>query len=359
MLNVLALDLEKKRNGFELQLRVTIAPGFSALFGPSGSGKTTTLHLIAGLLKPDRGEIRLNERLLYSAQKGLHVPPNRRRIGYIFQESRLFPHMTVEQNLRYGYRRVHGGERRFAFDEVIEMAGVRPLLSRRPDDLSGGEKQRVALARAVLASPEYLLMDEPLAALDQPARLAFLRFLKKIHGQWQLPILYVTHDLSSVLNFAEEMVMIEAGRLVGQGPPYALLPQISAPPLTAHEDIANVLDVQVVAHEPAKGITRVAVDDLHFVLPLLKVREGESVSLNIPASEIILAREEPRGLSASNILTGDIVALHTVGERVLVNVDAGARFAVEIVPATVERLGLRVGQRVFLVIKASSFRRLA
>ncbi|MFQ5825113.1 MAG: ATP-binding cassette domain-containing protein, partial [bacterium] len=202
---MLKVNINKLISNFNIDFNVEIESAFTALFGPSGAGKTTTLNLIVGLMEPTRGEIILHDRILFSKEKKINIAPQNRHIGYIFQESRLFPHLTVKKNLEFGLHKIHENSRKFNFDEIVQVTGVGPLLNRVPEDLSGGEKQRVALARALLASPDYLLMDEPLAALDLPARLSFLKFLKKIHKQFDLPILYVSHDLSNVLNFADQV----------------------------------------------------------------------------------------------------------------------------------------------------------
>ncbi|MFQ6113727.1 MAG: molybdenum ABC transporter ATP-binding protein [bacterium] len=355
---MLRVKINKQMSGFNINLDIEIKSAFTALFGASGSGKTTTLNLIAGLMAPTQGEIALNDRILFSKKEKINIAPQKRHIGYIFQESRLFPHLSVKKNLEFGWHKIAGKNRKFRFEEIVQVTGVNHLLNRMPRDLSGGEKQRVALARALLASPDYLLMDEPLAALDLPARLSFLKFLKTIHNELHLPILYVSHDLSNVLNFADRVIILQNGRNIGYGPPYTLLDKMTAPPLISREDIPNIFEVEIVAHHASKGLTMVEVENLTFVLPHLERAVGEKVLLNIPASEIIIAKEEPRGLSASNIFAGTITDIYHLGARILVAVNAGEHFTVEIVPATVERLDLRKHAKVFLIIKASSFRRL-
>lgn len=356
---MLLVKLKKQFASFNLDLSLEIKPSFTALFGPSGSGKTTTLNLIAGLLQPSEGEIELDGRTLYSKSSKINVPPEKRSIGYIFQESRLFPHMTVKNNLLFGWQRTPAKGRKFALEETVEVTGVRHLLNRKSEDLSGGEKQRVALARALLAAPDYLLMDEPLAALDLTTRLSFLNFLKDVHKRYDLPILYVSHDLANVLNFADQIVVLENGKSIGYGSTYSLFDKIKTAPLVSGEDIANIFEVRILSHEPAKGLTTATVGNVTFILPHLSCPVGEKLLLNIPASEIILSPEQPRNLSASNIIAGTVSELHHLGGRVLTEVDAGITFTVEIVQATVKRLALQRGKKVFLIIKASAFRRLS
>ena len=355
---MLSLKLKKHWSNFELELDLEIKSAFTALFGPSGSGKTTTLNLIAGLSRPAEGEVFLDDRILYSDKKSINISPQDRGVGYIFQESRLFPHYSVQKNIEFGLTGTPQEKRRFSFSEIVEVAGLKALLTRMPADLSGGEKQRVALARALLASPDYLLMDEPLAALDLSARLSFLKFLKGIHRKFELPILYVSHDLANVLNFADEVVLLKNGKNVGYGRPYEQLNKMIAAPLVSSADIANILEMTVTADKSSKGLTEASSGDLSFALPHLDCKIGEKLTLNIPASEIIIGVKKPDGLSATNILQGKITDIHHLGERILVDVAAGAKFTIEIIPATVERLGLQTGSDVFLIFKASSFRRL-
>ncbi len=356
---MLKVTANKQFANFNLRLDLELESGFNALFGPSGAGKTCTLNLIAGLLRPDAGEIALHGRTLYSTEKGINVRPRDRDLGYIFQESRLFPHLSVEQNLAFALRNVPKPKRRFNLPDIVEVTGLQHLRQRMPDALSGGERQRVALARALLASPAYLLMDEPLAALDQTARLAFLTFLKNIHARLEIPILYVTHDLASVVNFAHQVVLLKSGQQIAVGEPLVLLAKMAAPPLISQEDITNIFEAEVIQDDADKGITVVRVNSLEFILPRLEVPPGKTVLLNIPASEIILSVDTPTGLSASNILQGEIVAIHHIKERVLVNIMShGLSFTVEIVEGTVKRLELKTGRQVFLIFKASSFRRL-
>lgn len=355
---MLSFSLEKEFPSFRLNISADVPPGFTALFGPSGSGKTTTLNLIAGLVRPDRGEVRMDGRVLFSSDDRIDVPPRQRRIGYVFQESRLFPHLTVEENLRFGLRRTPETERKFAFHEIVTACGVKALLQRHPVDLSGGERQRVALGRTLLAGPHVLLADEPLAALDLSARHGFLQFLKEIHQRFSLPILYVSHDLGSVLNVADHVLVMEDGRLVAAGAPYEVLEELKSAPLSAASEIPNIFRVTIEEHRRGEGITLGRAGQVRFVLPLLDEPEGSQFLLNIPAEEILVAIEPPRGISARNVLTGQVESLHRLGERVLMRVQAGEVFSVEIVPQTVSALELVEGKTVYLIIKASSFRRL-
>ncbi len=355
---MLKAEIAKQLGSFRLDVSLIIEPGFVCLFGPSGAGKTTVLNILAGLMKPDKGEIWLDNTCLFSSHRHLNLPPQQRKIGYIFQESRLFPHLSVRQNLEFGFRLTAPPERRFGWHDVVEVSGVGGLLERKPAALSGGEKQRVALARAILASPNYLLMDEPLAALDVSARLGFMVFLRRIQEELALPIIYVSHDVSSVMNFARKLVVIEGGRTGVHGTPADHLPRLVSPNLVSTGDIANVFETRITARDPKHGIIKVESQGVQFILPPQLATSGDAFPINIPASEIILAVTEPEGLSASNILKGKITRISHLGDRVLVEVDAGETFIVEIVEATVARLELAAGKPVYLIIKATAFRRL-
>ncbi len=356
---MLKLDLSKTAGDFHLHLQVQVAPSFVSLFGPSGSGKTTALNLISGLAKPDSGEVFLGDTCLFSSSRRVNIKPQQRRLGYIFQESRLFPHLSVQQNIQFGLNLTPAPERRFTSGEIVEICGLQALLNRMPAALSGGERQRVALARAILAAPRCLLLDEPLAALDHNARLSFLRFLRRVHIDLELPILYVSHDISNVINFADEVIILDNGRVVGHGPPKSLLDKMISEPLVASADLSNLFEVRVDSHDPQRGLTLVASEKNEFTLPAISAGVGEQLLLNIPASEIILATSEPSGLSASNILRGAVARINRLPDRVFVEIDAGEKYTVEIVEATVQRLSLAAGKEIFLIVKASSFRRLS
>jgi molybdate transport system ATP-binding protein len=355
---MLKVNATKVVDNFTLSLDVEFNATFTGLFGPSGAGKTTALNLISGLLEPTDGEIWLDGRLLYSKKKRVNVPPRDREIGYIFQENRLFPHMTVQQNLQFGMQNDSQARQLFRFDEIVEVTGVTRLLDRKPEKLSGGEKQRVAIARALLASPKYLLLDEPLAALDLPTRYSFLIFLQKLHRELGLPMVYVSHDLPSVLSFADEVVILNNGRNVGQGPPLSVLSESASTPLIGQAEIPNILEVVVSSQDSQKGITTVQTEQTTLAVSYFPCQKGERLLLNLPASEIIIANQEPKGLSARNILPGKIIEIHTLGHKKLVIVDAGVKLSVEVVTASIARLGLNPGVNVFLIIKASSFHRL-
>ena len=213
------VDIHAKRGAFEIAAAFQADPGVTVLFGPSGAGKTSVLDLIAGVLVPARGRIAVDGQVLYDSAARINLPPERRRVGYIFQDARLFPHLSVRANLLYGFRLTAPNERYAALDQIVALLGIGHLLKRAPLSLSGGEQQRVAIGRAILASPRLLLMDEPLASLDEARKQEILPYIERLRDELKIPILYVTHVASEVDRLADVVVEIVGGRVTGQRVP--------------------------------------------------------------------------------------------------------------------------------------------
>jgi molybdate transport system ATP-binding protein len=231
---MLSLHLVKQLGDFSIDVAFDSPQvGVTALFGRSGAGKTSVVNMLAGLLRPDCGHIAVNGRILFDAEQGLHVPPEKRRVGYIFQDGRLFPHLSVKANLTFGMRRTPPAERRLTLEAVVDLLGIGHLLHRRPARLSGGEKQRVAIGRALLTSPALLLMDEPLASLDGRRKAEVLPFLARLCRELATPIIYVSHSLEEIRNLADRMVIMEAGRVAASGPLAALMQRAALQPYFA------------------------------------------------------------------------------------------------------------------------------
>jgi molybdate transport system ATP-binding protein len=229
-MNRLSLRCRRRHaSGFELDVAFETDAQATSLFGPSGSGKTSVLMLIAGLYRPEAGQIRLGEQTLVDADAGVFLAPERRRVGVVFQDHCLFPHLSVEGNLRYGLRRRMRTQRVIEFDRVVEVLELGELLGRYPRNLSGGQRQRAALGRALLASPELLLLDEPLAALDEPLKLRILDYLERVVERWSIPLLYVSHSAAEVRRLAQKVVVLERGRVVSQGAPAEVLGAAASP----------------------------------------------------------------------------------------------------------------------------------
>jgi molybdate transport system ATP-binding protein len=346
------------RGTFELSASFAApTPGVVALFGPSGSGKTTLVNAIAGLVAA-RGRVSLDGETWLDSERGRSVPPERRRIGYVFQDARLFPHLDVAGNLRYGERRAPAGARPAEHGEIVELLGLGPLLGRRVHRLSGGERQRVALGRALLSQPRLLLLDEPLAAIDVARREEVLPYLESLRDRYSIPMLYVSHQYDEVLRLATHVVLLAGGRVVASGSPAALGvdPRLAA--LIGADAVGAVLEVEVVGRDAASGLASVALgaELLRFALP--EARTGARVRLHVLARDVILATEAPRGLSVRNALRGTLAALVDEGpDAVLAAIEVGGtRLLARVTRAAVAELALGPGQPVWALVKAASLR---
>jgi len=356
---VLDVDLTLRSGTFELTAQFSSpTPGVVTLFGPSGAGKTTLANAIAGLLRPVRGHIRLDDRVLFDGSAGIDVPVERRRIGYVFQDSRLFPHLDVRGNLEYGARRAPAGDRYADREEIIVLLGLGALLGRRVNQLSGGERQRVALARALLAQPRLLLLDEPLAALDVARREEVLPYLETLRDRFAIPMLYVSHQYDEVLRLAGYIVLLADGRVLASGTPAELSGHARLRALVGTEAVGAVLDVEVVGLDPHTGLVSVALGSgtLRFALP--SARPGARVRLNVLARDVILATSAPHGLSVRNALAGVLTELTDEGsDSVLASIAVGsARLFARITRAAVVELALSSGMPVWALVKAASLR---
>jgi molybdate transport system ATP-binding protein len=348
--------------GFELDVAFAApGPGVTALFGPSGCGKSTVLAAVAGLLRPREGRVTLDGATLLDTARGTFVPPERRRCAVVFQDSRLFPHLSVETNLRYGLRRAPRGVEGPGLEEVVALLGIGHLLARRPAGLSGGERQRVALGRALLARPRLLLMDEPLAALDATRRGEVLPFLARLRQAARLPILYVTHALEEVDALADRMVLLEEGRVVAEGTVEELSVRTDLP-LAARRDAGALLACTVVGHDKARGLTRLAFAGGELAVPLREEPPGTAARVRIRARDVAVATEAIRGLSTQNLLPARILGIgeapspHEAFVRLAVGLAAVLLLA-RVTRDSVARLGLAPGQQVWAVIKAVTFDR--
>jgi len=330
-------------------------PGTTVLFGPSGAGKSSVVAAIAGLLRAGQTRVEVDGTVLADTARAVFLPPERRRIGLVFQEARLFPHLSVAGNLRYGQRRAPSGPIRF--DEVVALLGIGALLARRPHTLSGGERQRVAIGRALLSQPLLLLLDEPLASLDGPRKAEILPFLTRLKTTLALPIVYVTHALDELFYLADTVVLIERGRVLAAGPLLELSSRADLPLLAARDDAGAVLAAKVAAHDPARRLTRLAAGGLTLWVPLLTAPLGTTLRLRVPAREVILARAVPEAISLHNIIPGRVRAVSedTVRHVALVEVVAeGAALLARVTPDAVARLQLAAGTLVLALIKSMS-----
>jgi molybdate transport system ATP-binding protein len=351
----LAFRLAHRFPGLDMDVAFTVpSPGVTVLFGPSGAGKSTVINVAAGLLRPHRAQLVVGDTVLADTDTGVWLRPEQRRIGLVFQDSRLFPHMSVATNLRFGLRRAAPGPVRF--DEVVELLGIGAMLARRPHTLSGGERQRVAIGRALLAQPRLLLMDEPLASLDAARKAEILPYLTRLKTALRLPVLYVTHALDEAAQLADSMVLLEAGRSVASG----ALPEVAARadlPLAQRDDAAALLLARVAAHDPARALTRLEAGGADFLVPLLDTPPGGACRMRILAREVILASRPPEAISLHNVVPGTVrrIAPQAARRSVLVEVGlpSGGLLA-RVTPDAIARLDLAQGSPVLALIKSTS-----
>lgn len=346
---MLDVAISRRQGDFTLDLAFTAPPAqVTALFGRSGAGKSSAVRIIAGLDRPDSGHITLDGWSL------IGVPPHRRRIGLVFQDSRLLPHYGVRGNLTYGFRRVPKGDRFVRFDEVVDLLGLRPLLDRRPGSLSGGEKQRVAIGRALLASPRLLLMDEPLASLDGARKAELLGYLAELARHFRLPILYVSHAPDEILRLASRMVLIDEGKALAEGPVEEVMSRADFAAASGSRTLISILNAVLEGHDAARQTSRLSLGAASLEVPKLDLAPGSAVRARIAADHVILATGEVEGLSVRNRLRGRIVSLRPAGTLVDVTVDIGSPLHAELTPSACADLGLEPGREVTVLIKSAA-----
>ena len=355
----LVVDVVRRLGSFAFQARFASEGKLTAFFGPSGSGKTSLLNIIAGIVRPDKGSIVLNGRTLVDTGQGIFVPKHRRRSGYVFQEARLFPHLTVRQNLLYGQWFTPRKERTIGVEQVLDLLNIRHLLERRPGALSGGEKQRVAIGRALLTSPHLLLMDEPLASLDESLKEEILPFIERLRDEAQVPIVYVSHSLSEVARLATTVVLIKDGHVVGVGPPTEVLGRRDLQAAEAMAETGALIEATVAGHDRAFGLTSIRCKAGTLYAPQLSLPIGAPIRLRIRARDVMIATSRPDTLSALNVLPGRVTGVERIGDGLAeVTLDCnGIRLAARLTLKSTDTLSLAPGRDLYAVIKAVSFDR--
>jgi molybdate transport system ATP-binding protein len=356
---VLKIHAQKRRDGFALDVAIDVpTPGIVTLFGRSGCGKTTLVNIVAGLLQPDTASIEIDGVVLEDTHTRQRIPTEHRRIGYVFQDSRLFPHLGVLGNLRYGEKRARGTGQRITLDQVVQLLGLGALLNRRTKDLSGGERQRIALARALLSQPRLLLLDEPLASLDAARREEVLPYLEKLRDDLAIPIIYVSHQFDEVLRLATHVVLLENGRVLAQGglDTVSLHPELRA--IVGAEAVGAVLTGSIMAVDAQTGLAAVRVGEGVLNVNLQGLRPSAAVRVQLLARDIILATQPPEGLSVRNVLAGKIARItEDDADTDLVHVDiGGALVLARVTRAAVQALALRVDLKIWVLVKAVSIR---
>lgn len=355
----LRVDVERKLGAFRLQASFAAGVGVTALFGRSGSGKTSLVNVIAGLLKPDRGRVEVEGRVLFDRERGIDVPTARRRVGYVFQDGRLFPHLSARQNLLFGSFFVGVNERYIQFDQVVELLGLEHLLERRPAGLSGGEKQRVAIGRALLASPQVLLMDEPLASLDEHRKAEILQYIERLRDEVKIPIIYVSHAIEEVVRLADTMVLMSEGAVRAVGRPEEIMHRLDLRPMTGKYEAGAVVEARVSAYDEKYDLTTLSFPGGELLVTNVSALIGEPVRVRIRARDVSLALERPAGISILNVLHGRIAEISAEQGAVAdVRIQVGAASVLaRITRRSRDQLRLEHGMEVYAMIKAISLDR--
>ena len=349
---MLHIDVKKQLGTLPLEAHLDIpSQGVTALFGLSGSGKSSLINLVSGLINPDEGVIALNDRELFNSAENVCVPINQRNIGYVFQDARLFPHYTVNGNLRYGMKNTSKDE----FNYIVELLGIGHLLKRYPITLSGGEKQRVAIGRALLTYPEILLMDEPLSALDLPRKRELMNYLERLSKEINIPILYVTHSLDELLRLAERVVLLANGKVEA----YDVLESIWDSPLflpwKQENEQSAVLPLPVFMHNPSYKMTALSIGDQNIWINQVEAQINEKVRICIHSSDVSISLNKVEQSSIRNTLYGRIVKVLELENRVDLKLDIGGKHLwASISKWSFHDLALQLGQLVYAQIKAIS-----
>lgn len=351
---MLEFDCAVRRGAFLLTAQLALpTPGLSVLFGRSGAGKSTLVATLAGLLRPLNGRIALDGEVLFDSATGIDLPPERRAIGYLFQDGRLFPHYDVRGNLRYGLRRVRDRALRVPLDGVISLLGLESLLGRRIFELSGGERQRVALGRALLAQPRLLLLDEPLASVDRARKEEVLPYVERLRDELGLPIVYVSHDFEELLRLAQHVVVLEGGGVVAQAPVQEICRAAPLNAILGAGIVGTVLEGVVVRRDQASGLCIVRCGDSELYVAHGSLEEGAQVRLHLAADDIAVARERPTAVSIRNVLPAQVERLEPEqGAELLHLVIGNIRLIARVTESAARELELRAGTPCFALFKA-------
>ncbi|MEQ4516128.1 MAG: molybdenum ABC transporter ATP-binding protein ModC [Pantoea agglomerans] len=349
---MLSLNVMQQQGDHVLEVDLQIpAKGITAIFGVSGAGKTSLVNAISGLTQPQRGRIQLHDRLLFDAEQKIALPPEKRRIGYVFQDARLFPHYRVRGNLQYGM----APKMKAQFDSLVSLLGLEALLPRFPLSLSGGEKQRVAIGRALLTAPDMLLLDEPLASLDLPRKRELMPYLQKLAKQVEIPMLYVSHSLEEILQLADNVLVLDAGKVKAFGPLERVWSSSAMRPWLPVSELTSVLRVQVLEQHPDYPMTALSLGDQHIWVSRVNQPVKTPLRIRIASADVSLALQPPQHSSIRNILPAQVVELLEVGDQVEVKLRIGiSELWARITPWARDELGIRPDQWLYAQIKSVS-----
>jgi len=349
---MLSLNIMQQQGDHVLEVDLQIpAKGITAIFGVSGAGKTSLINAISGLTQPQRGRIQLHDRLLFDAEQKIALPPEKRRIGYVFQDARLFPHYRVRGNLQYGM----APKMKAQFDSLVSLLGLEALLPRFPLSLSGGEKQRVAIGRALLTAPDMLLLDEPLASLDLPRKRELMPYLQKLAKQVDIPMLYVSHSLEEILQLADNVLVLDAGKVKAFGPLERVWSSSAMRPWLPVSELTSVLRVQVLEQHPDYPMTALSLGDQHIWVSRVNQPVKTPLRIRIASADVSLALQPPQHSSIRNLLPAQVVELLEVGDQVEVKLRIGiSELWARITPWARDELGIRPDQWLYAQIKSVS-----
>ncbi len=347
------VNLKKRLGDFNIDVAFDMPPGgITALFGRSGSGKTTLVNMMAGLLRPDSGVLSIAGQTLFDSDHGVNVKPEHRRVGYVFQEGRLFPHLSVKSNLYYGRRFAPKGGRYVDAGQIIELLGLNSLLARRPATLSGGEKQRVAIGRALLSEPRLLLMDEPLAALDAARKSEIMRHIERLRDEVGVPIVYVSHALDEVARLADHMVLLADGGVIATGSAVDIMSRPDLSPHTGRHEAGALIEARVEGHDDF-GLTALAFPGGVLRVSGLDLLTGTAVRARIRARDVAIATSPPQDLSILNVFYGRIAEMIPSGAAAMdLQLDVGVRLWARITARSAHELSLAPGREVYALVKS-------
>jgi molybdate transport system ATP-binding protein len=351
---MIEVEFRLERSNFSLEVQIGFhEKGITALFGPSGGGKTTLLRCIAGLEPTVRGRLRIGDTIWQDDAKRIFVPPHKRPIGYVFQGAALFPHLSVRGNLDFALKRAN--ERRVSFEEAVALTGIGHLLERRTTNLSGGERQRVALARALLTSPQFLLMDEPLAALDRASKAELMPYIEQLHEALSMPILYVTHSIEEVAHLADQMVLLFNGRVQGSGPISEILTSLALP-LARADNAVSVIEATVVEHDENYHLTCLRFDGGEILLPREDLSIGKTVRVAVHARDVSLVWQPPKHTSILNVIPVTVKEVSELNSaQVLVRLTAaGTLLLARITRKSAASLEVVPGRQMYAQVKSVS-----
>lgn len=355
---ILHVNIKQQKDDFSLSVAFLSDARITAFFGRSGSGKTSLVNLIAGLDRPDSGHISVGGRILFDSEQRINIAPEKRRVGYVFQDGRLFPHLNVKANLLYARRFLNNQKPPHSLDLIADLLGLAPLLHRRPATLSGGEKQRVAIGRALLSEPQLLLMDEPLASLDAQRKAEILPFIENLRDELKTPILYVSHAMEEVIRLADTLVLLDAGQVIAHGGVEEIMSRLDLRPLTGRYEAGAVLRVKIACQDNNYQLTGLTFADHTLWIPYIDMPIGTELRMRIRARDISLSKSKPTETSVLNIFQAKITEIAPDGgSQCEILLDIGAPLIARITRKSVSELNLKVGDSIFALVKAAAIDR--